>query len=248
MLCFSNYNEQQILIAIVDLKTRRKNIIKTLKTQRKPTFLFQVDEAHLFVGTEGGKIEHWLIESEALTDVFDAHAKSEEGVSAIIPLKTRNYLVWGACQDEMAASELVATASLGSSEIRVWTLKVLQEALSLTPHIRIETSMSEGIRFLIEASETQIVAVDTHKTLKFYEFIDKEVKEAEEKKEKEEENITNGLRQLLDKYDADFSGRLNYEEAKNLFRELYESLGIAWVLDDDTLKQLFTMFDADNSG
>jgi hypothetical protein len=31
VLCFSNYNESQILLAIVDLKTRRKNIIKTFK-------------------------------------------------------------------------------------------------------------------------------------------------------------------------------------------------------------------------
>ena len=178
MLCFSNYNEQQILIAIVDLKTRRKHIIKTLKSQRKPTFLFQVDEAHLFVGTEGGRIEHWLVESETLADVFEAHTKSEEGVSSIIKLKTKNYLVWGDFQTEQASSDLVATASLGSSEIRVWMLKVLNDTLSLTPHIRIETSMVEGIRFLLEANETQIVAVDTHKTLKFYEFIDKEVKEA----------------------------------------------------------------------
>lgn len=39
VLCFSNYNDQQILIAIVDLKTRRKNIIKTFKNQRRPTVL-----------------------------------------------------------------------------------------------------------------------------------------------------------------------------------------------------------------
>jgi hypothetical protein len=44
VLCFSNYNESQILLAIVDLKTRRKNIIKTFKNQRRPTYLFQIDE------------------------------------------------------------------------------------------------------------------------------------------------------------------------------------------------------------
>jgi len=198
------------------------------------------------VGTEGGKIEHWLIESETLVNVYEAHAKSEEGVSAILMLKTKNYLVWGNFQEE--GSDLVATASLGSPEIRIWLLKVLQDSVSLTPHIRIETSMAEGVRFLLEASETQIVAVDTHKTLKFYEFIDKELKEEEEKKAKEEEGITNGLRELLDKYDADFSGKLNYEEASKMFKELYESLGIAWVLDRETLHQLFNSFDADNSG
>ena len=64
VLCFSNYNEQQILIAIVDLKTRRKNIIKTFKNQRRPTTLFQIDENNLLVGTEGGLIEHWQIDTE----------------------------------------------------------------------------------------------------------------------------------------------------------------------------------------
>lgn len=40
VLCFSNYNESQILLAIVDLKTRRKHIIKTFKNQKRPTYLF----------------------------------------------------------------------------------------------------------------------------------------------------------------------------------------------------------------
>jgi Ca2+-binding EF-hand superfamily protein len=92
------------------------------------------------------------------------------------------------------------------------------------------------------------VAVDTHKSLKFYEFIDKEVKEAEEKKAKEEEKLNTGLRELLDKYDTDFSGKLNYEESTKLFKELFDTIGMEWVLDDDNLKELFAMFDTDNSG
>lgn len=64
MLCFSSYNEQQILIAIVDLKTRRKHVIKTFKNVRRPTFLFQIDEGNLLIGTEGGIIEHWSIEKD----------------------------------------------------------------------------------------------------------------------------------------------------------------------------------------
>jgi len=54
--------------------------------------------------------------------------------------------------------------------------------LTLTPHMRIETSFTpgSGIRYLLEATETQIVAVDTHRSLKFYEFIDKQIKEENE--------------------------------------------------------------------
>lgn len=71
--------------------------------------------------------------------------------------------------------------------------------------MRIETSFPActGIRFLLEASETQIVAVDTHKTLKFYEFIDKRIKEEKEKAAREEEEIIKGLKELFDQYDAD---------------------------------------------
>ncbi len=101
VLCFSNYNEQQILIAIVDLKTRRKHIIKTFKNQRKPTFLFQLDEGHLLIGTEGGKLEHWSIETETLLNIYDAHTTSEEGISSIIMLQTKNYLVWGSLKSEI---------------------------------------------------------------------------------------------------------------------------------------------------
>jgi len=47
------------------------------------------------VGTEGGKIEHWSIDSDTLVETYDAHVTSEEGISSIIMLNTENYLVWG---------------------------------------------------------------------------------------------------------------------------------------------------------
>jgi hypothetical protein len=43
-LCFSNYNDSQIVIAVVDLKTRRKTIRSIFKCQRKPTYIFQINE------------------------------------------------------------------------------------------------------------------------------------------------------------------------------------------------------------
>jgi hypothetical protein len=64
----------------------------------------------------------------------------------------------------------------------------LDMPVTLTPHIKIQTSLL-GIRFLVESSDTQIVAIDIHKTLKFYEFIDKTKKEEDERKAKEEEEM-----------------------------------------------------------
>lgn len=86
--------------------------------------------------------------------------------------------------------------------------------LSLTPHMRIETSFAPGtgIRYLLEATETSIVAVDTNKTVKFYEFIDKRIKEDTERTAKEEEEIIKGLKELFEKYDADQNGMLTFDE------------------------------------
>ena len=80
--------------------------------------------------------------------------------------------------------------------------------------MRIETSFSAstGIRYLLEASETQIVAVDTHRTLKFYEFIDKSIKEEKERLVLEEEEVIKGLKELFDKYDANQNGELSFDE------------------------------------
>ncbi len=53
------------------------------------------------IGTEGGKLEHWSIETETLLNIYDAHTTSEEGISSIIMLQTKNYLVWGSLKSEI---------------------------------------------------------------------------------------------------------------------------------------------------
>lgn len=62
MLCNTNYNERLTIISNVDLKTRRRILSWTVKNNRPPTALFQVDEDFLVVGTEGGKMEIWSID------------------------------------------------------------------------------------------------------------------------------------------------------------------------------------------
>lgn len=228
VLCFSNYNESQILIAIVDLKTRRKNIIKTFKNQRRPTYMHQIDESNLLVGTEGGLIEHWSIDTDQLISTFEAHTTSDEGVSSIIQLKSTNYLLWG--EQEMAeGSSLIASASLGCPDFRLWLMQLSDgNQLSLTPHMRIETSFAPGtgIRYLLESNETQIVAVDTHRTLKFYEFIDKRIKEETERVAKEEEEIIKGLKELFEKYDADQNGLLTFDEFAVMAQDFFRTFGV----------------------
>jgi hypothetical protein len=57
--------------------------------------MHQIDESNLLVGTEGGFIEHWSIDTDQLMSTFEAHTTSDEGVSSIIELKSDNYLLWG---------------------------------------------------------------------------------------------------------------------------------------------------------
>lgn len=126
-------------------------------------------------------------------------------------------------------SSLIATASLGCPDFRLWLMQLSDgNQLSLTPHMRIETSFAPGtgIRYLLEANETQIVAVDTDRTLKFYEFIDKRIKEENERVAKEEEEIIKGLKELFEKYDADQNGMLTFDEFAVMAQDFFRTFGV----------------------
>lgn len=69
----------------------------------------------------------------------------------------------------------MATASEGSKEFRLWKLNV--ETIELHPYLKIETTFTDGIKFLLETTDTQLAAAN-EKTIKFYDFIDKNDKEA----------------------------------------------------------------------
>jgi len=81
MLCISNFTERLTIICNVDLKTRRRVLVLTLKNNRKPTALFQVDEDFIVVGTEGGKMEIWNLETKAIVKYMDTHSDCQAGIS-----------------------------------------------------------------------------------------------------------------------------------------------------------------------
>ena len=124
--------------------------------------------------------------------------------------------------------------------------------------MRIETSFSAstGIRDLLEASETQIVAVDTHRTLKFYEFIDKSIKEEKERLVLEEEEVIKGLKELFDKYDANQNGELSFDEFSIMAQDFFSAFGVdksiqsttKWTKEQDLkLRDIFNRWDEDGS-
>lgn len=71
MLAVSCFNEKQVIICNVDIKTRSKTIKQTFKNKESPTFLYQIDPDILLVGNLTGKFEMWNIdhnEEPALID------------------------------------------------------------------------------------------------------------------------------------------------------------------------------------
>lgn len=124
VLCFANYREAFVNISSIDMKTRRKQNLKTFHLNAKPTKIFQIDDNNMLFGTEGGKIEHWKIDEGACQKIYDAHPESEAGISSIIEIQSKSPLLRGEEYKEGEAQEfrLLATASSGAKEFRLWRL------------------------------------------------------------------------------------------------------------------------------
>jgi hypothetical protein len=81
LLCVTNNIEKQTLLCMVALKTQSRTILKTFKNNECPTAVFQAADSTLFIGTEGGKIECWSLETNAITTTINAHEDSTQGIS-----------------------------------------------------------------------------------------------------------------------------------------------------------------------
>jgi Ca2+-binding EF-hand superfamily protein len=92
------------------------------------------------------------------------------------------------------------------------------------------------------------VAVDTMKTLKFYDFIDKLKKEEEELRLAEEEKMHQGLKQMFDKYDLDKSGKITMDEFFIFLVDYFKHHGLEWAISIDVFRETFVNWDTDGSG
>jgi len=153
VLCISNYKQSFVNVTVIDLKTRRKNIVKSFQLTNRPTRLYQIDENNLLIGTEGGNIEHWIFDEGSCKKVYHAHPESDAGIASIIELSSKSELLRGEpYESNKDKFKLLATASRGAKEFRLWKLDLATH--ELLPYLKIETTIDGGIKYLMESQDT----------------------------------------------------------------------------------------------
>lgn len=174
IICVSNFSTSKVFIFNVDIKTRSREIKKEISTNSRPTTLYQLDEDHLLVGTESGRLEvHslWTSETHTLRNTIDAHPGTIHGVTVILPLVNPSELI---TNERDSDSKFIVTAAGDNKAFKIWKVVTNPNGdLSLQMHITIETSLDKGIHFIEQTDSAQFVCCDTTNVLKFYDFIDK---------------------------------------------------------------------------
>lgn len=111
-------------------------------------------------------------------------------------------------RDKNTDKRFLVTTAYDKPEFKIWTLSN-DEKCELLPHIMIKTSFADGIRYVLESSPTQLVCVDTNKSLKFYDFRHEQEKIDAENKKAILERLTEEVEREFTKIDTDNSGYLD---------------------------------------
>ena len=72
--------------------------------------------------------------------------------------------------------QFLVSAAADKPEILIWRLQVTPQSsqpVQMKVHINIKTSFTEGIKYIVQTSPTQLVGVNFDKKLMFYDFVDK---------------------------------------------------------------------------
>ena len=263
ILAVSCFKNKQVLIVNVDIKTRSKTIRHKIANKQSPTYLYQIDEDHLLVGTLGGKFELWFIgvdgnnEPPSLKMVMDAHPGSQEGVSQIVRLVDPSPMITG---DKVGdkCQFLVSTAA-DQPEILIWRLQVSSagngqaassQTVNMKVHIQIKTSFVEGLKFIVQTSPTQLVGVNHDKKLMFYDFVDKSAQVEKEEMERMTTEFSALVEEAFREADSDGNGWLDLDECKPMCESLIKSFGesLSETQKEVLAQKMFNWLDTDNSG
>ena len=251
-LAVSCFHEKQVIIAKLDIKTRSRQIKQTFKIKNSPTYLYQIDEDNMLVGTIEGTFEVWNIkaaqEEPQITLVINAHPQTQQGISNIIKLNDPSPMIVGGDKLPEDTDILVSTAA-DQENILIWRL-TRGEKIALNSYININTSFTDGIKYIVQSSPTQLVAVNHEKTLMFYDFVDKNQSAEEKDKEKDLKEFGDLVEEAFREADEDGNNWLDIDECRpmcealiNTFGDLVNSEQKAGLLD-----KMFSWLDSDNSG
>lgn len=228
----------------------------TVKNNKPPTALFQVDEDYIVVGTEGGKMEIWSIDNSKIVKYMDTHSDCRAGISSIVELKNPSYLIRGERKEADPNLRFVITSAFDKNEFKIWKLVNRHEKFNrpdFTFHIKISTSLS-GISQVLQSTPEQIVCVDNEKTLKFYNFIDKVAQQEEEQFQEQIAKFQETIKPFFETIDLDRNGDLDIQELQGLmqfFVNKYEERHSLKLSEDEAsnLKdKIFKEMDRDQSG
>lgn len=185
VICFSNYNEKFISVQTFDLKTSRRLLaVPNISCKAAPTKLFQLDDTSILVGRDDGKIDHLDLKNGGEWVATYEGASAEDGaINVIYELKTQSKLVRDAVESAGPKEDfrLLVTASAKGGMLRFWKL---DKKLKMHLYMEINTSLVEGIGWLVEMTDTQLI-VASSLNIKVLNFVCKTTKEETEKAAKE---------------------------------------------------------------
>ena len=92
-------------------------------------------------------------------------------------------------------------------------------------HIQIKTSFTEGIKYIVQTSPTQLVGVNFDKKLMFYDFVDKTAQMEKEDMERMTSEFSGLVEEAFREADADGNGWLDLDECKPMCESLIRSFG-----------------------
>ena len=138
-------------------------------------------------------------------------------------LANPSYLIRGDNEPCPADIKFLVTAAFDSPEFKIWKMQLRgpYNRPEFNFHIKIETSLS-GIAQVLQSSPEQIVCVDTHKTLKFYDFVDRAEQQKEAEFQQRVTEFADSLKALFQQIDKDNSGNLDLVEAAPLADKLID--------------------------
>ena len=253
MICMSNWTECLTTVCEVELKTRKRVLKRSFKNNNSPTILFQIDEDYLLVGTAGGKIEMWNIETEKIAKFHDAHDESPLGISSIVELKEPSYCLRGERTAADPEVRYIVTSCFDRPEFKMWKMQVAgpKGRPEFTFHLQIQTSLT-GISRILQSTPSQLVCVDNTQCLKFYDFVDRVEQRKKESFEEKVAKFQDQIFQTFRKMDSDASGNLDIDECEDLADLLLKQRDDYAALSDISKKEMrevvFNEMDLDGSG